>query len=269
LDAFWAGLAQVRHNLEAGCTGGCGVVINDHLSGRLPPEFVLRRSTVEFKIAARDVEYRVHFGCVCQPCRECVLILFRRCFGGCGLLLRCLGVCPSVLGLWVWARQLETHHVVVSHSHVIEEVSVEETWARLANDPNSVLIDVRTQAEWAFVGVPELSRIGKQPLLIEWQGFPDNRVHTEFAQRLGEALTQNGMDQSTELLFLCRSGGRSLMAARTMQAAGYGRCRNVSGGFEGGLDPQRHRGLVEGWKAKTMGAGLTDYIDVSRVRRKP
>jgi hypothetical protein len=34
-----------------------------------------------------------------------------------------------------------------------------------------------------------------------------------------------------------------------MTGAGYSRCFNVSEGFEGRLDPERHRGLVEGWKA--------------------
>jgi rhodanese-related sulfurtransferase len=134
----------------------------------------------------------------------------------------------------------------------IEEVSVLDTWARLKTDPASILIDVRTKAEWAFVGVVDLSSLGKQPVLIEWQSFPDNRVHDDFTQRLIEALGQNGVDQGTQLLFLCRSGGRSAMAARTMQSAGFSRCCNVTEGFEGGLNPARHRGQVQGWKAKGL-----------------
>ena len=38
----------------------------------------------------------------------------------------------------------------------IEDVPVEEVWARLEKDSGSVLIDVRTRAEWAFVGLPDL-----------------------------------------------------------------------------------------------------------------
>jgi len=134
----------------------------------------------------------------------------------------------------------------------IDEVSVEDTWSRLAQDPKSVLIDVRTKAEWAFVGVPDLGKIGKQPILIEWHGFPDNRVHADFVERLAEALEGIGAGKDSELLFLCRSGGRSLMAARAMSAAGYARCRNVTHGFEGPLDPTRHRGRQEGWKARNL-----------------
>ena len=139
-----------------------------------------------------------------------------------------------------------------SDSFAIEEVSVEDTFVRLSDDANSVLVDVRTKAEWAFVGVPDLSGIGKRPILVEWQSFPDNRVDPGFVEHLKEALVQAGRDQTCELLFICRSGGRSLMAARAMQAAGFARCRNVATGFEGGLDPDRHRGRLGGWKASGL-----------------
>jgi rhodanese-related sulfurtransferase len=134
----------------------------------------------------------------------------------------------------------------------VEETSVEETWARLKGDAASVLIDVRTGAEWAFVGMPDLSSVGKRPVLVEWQGFPGNQVNTAFVDRVAEALAAVGANKDTELFFICRSGGRSLSAARAMSAAGYSRCRNVAEGFEGPLDPNRHRGTQGGWKAKGL-----------------
>jgi rhodanese-related sulfurtransferase len=134
----------------------------------------------------------------------------------------------------------------------IDSVSVEETWERLKRDANSVLIDVRTGAEWAYVGLPDLSSIGKRPVLVEWQGFPDNRVNQAFVSRMDEALDAIGANKDSELFFICRSGSRSLGAARAMAAAGYSRCRNVADGFEGPLDPNRHRGRLGGWKAKGL-----------------
>jgi rhodanese-related sulfurtransferase len=131
----------------------------------------------------------------------------------------------------------------------IESVSVEDAWARLKGDPGSVLIDVRTIAEWAYVGLPELDSLGKRPILVEWQGFPDERQNAAFVERVVEALGELGADQENELLFICRSGQRSLRAARAMAAAGYRRCRNVADGFEGPLDADRHRGRLKGWKA--------------------
>jgi rhodanese-related sulfurtransferase len=132
---------------------------------------------------------------------------------------------------------------------MVEEVSVQATWERLKADPTSQLIDVRTQAEFAFVGVKDLDAIGKQPILIEWQSFPDNKVHPDFAVRLSKALQEAGTPKTAELFFICRSGGRSLMAARAMEQEGWLRCINVIGGFEGNLDENRHRGKAAGWKA--------------------
>jgi rhodanese-related sulfurtransferase len=134
----------------------------------------------------------------------------------------------------------------------IDSVSVEQTWERLKRDANSVLIDVRTGAEWAYVGLPDLSSIGKRPVLVEWQGFPDNRVNEAFVSRVDEALSAIGANKDSELFFICRSGSRGLSAARAMAAAGYSRCRNVVDGFEGPLDPNRHRGRLAGWKAKGL-----------------
>jgi rhodanese-related sulfurtransferase len=134
----------------------------------------------------------------------------------------------------------------------IQAVSVEDAWAQLKGDAGSVLIDVRTIAEWAYVGLPDLSQIGKRPVLVEWQGFPDDRLNTAFVERVIEALSPLGANSETELFFICRSGSRSLKAAQAMAAAGYARCRNVAEGFEGPLDPERHRGRLAGWKAKEL-----------------
>jgi rhodanese-related sulfurtransferase len=134
----------------------------------------------------------------------------------------------------------------------IPAVSVDDTWAKLKSNQGTVLVDVRTIAEWAYVGLPDLSSIGKRPVLVEWQGFPDDRLNTAFVERLAEALVPLGADRDTELFFICRSGSRSHKAALAMAAAGYTRCRNVADGFEGPLDPSRHRGQVAGWKARGL-----------------
>ncbi len=134
----------------------------------------------------------------------------------------------------------------------IQAVSVEDVWARLKGDTGSVLIDVRTIAEWAYVGLPDLSQIGKRPVLVEWQGFPDDRQNTSFIERVTEALNPLGANRESELFFICRSGARSLKAAQAMAAAGFMRCRNVADGFEGPLDTERHRGRLAGWKSRGL-----------------
>lgn len=131
----------------------------------------------------------------------------------------------------------------------IEDVPVEETWARLKNDAGTVLIDVRTRPEWAFVGLPDLSTLSKRVVTIEWQTFPDNRIDTGFVEKLSGLLEGAGVAKDAELFFICRSGARSHAAAAAMAGAGYTRCRNVADGFEGPLDPTQKRGQVAGWKA--------------------
>jgi rhodanese-related sulfurtransferase len=134
----------------------------------------------------------------------------------------------------------------------VEDVPVLETWERLKGDPKAVLVDVRTRAEWAFVGVPDLSSLGRELLLVEWQGFPDNRIAEDFSERLEAALAARGVGKSDEVFFICRSGGRSRMAAEVMAAAGYRRCRNVAEGFEGPIDAHRHRSQIAGWKFASL-----------------
>jgi len=131
----------------------------------------------------------------------------------------------------------------------VDAVDVEATWQRLASRPGSQLIDVRTRAEWAYVGIPDLGPIGKRAVLVEWQTFPDQTVDPRFVERLAGELKALGAQLDDDLFFICRSGGRSLAAAKAMAEAGYRACHNVAGGFEGQLDDERHRGSVGGWKA--------------------
>lgn len=130
----------------------------------------------------------------------------------------------------------------------IENVPVVEVWSRLKVDPESVMIDCRTRSEWAFVGMPDLSGIGKQLLTVEWQTFPDNRINPQFVREVSVLLEAAGVAKDAEIFLICRSGGRSRMAAQALAEVGYTRCRNVTEGFEGPLDPLRHRGSASGWK---------------------
>jgi rhodanese-related sulfurtransferase len=134
-------------------------------------------------------------------------------------------------------------------SHPVEDVAVLDVWEQLKANPSALMIDVRTRAEWTFVGVPDLSALGKRIVTVEWQTFPENSVDPAFTQRLKSALTGLGADAGTHMYFICRSGGRSRMAAEAMAALGYKHCSNVADGFEGPLDPERHRGRLGGWKA--------------------
>jgi len=131
----------------------------------------------------------------------------------------------------------------------IDQISAEASFTLLSRDAAAVLIDVRTHAEWSYVGVPDLEDIGKAPVLQEWQTYPDQTTVTDFGATLARRLEAQGVGRDDPLLFLCRSGVRSLSAAQAMREIGYTRCLNVEHGFEGPPDADRHRGGVGGWKA--------------------
>jgi rhodanese-related sulfurtransferase len=142
---------------------------------------------------------------------------------------------------------------VGSAPHVTEALPL-DVWNILANDDSSVLVDVRSAAEWSFVGVPDLTDLGKAPIQVEWARFPGMVPNEEFAKEVLDAL---GGAAPAHVFFLCRSGVRSLSAARTMAQvfAEQGKqvtCVNVQEGFEGDLNAQRHRGIASGWKARKL-----------------
>lgn len=130
----------------------------------------------------------------------------------------------------------------------VPDVRPSEAWQALRDDPRAALVDVRTDAEWNFVGVPDLSGIGKQVVLVPWQLYPSMQVNGAFAEHLREA----GLTPEHRLFFICRSGARSLAAGRAAQAAGFPHAYNVADGFEGPLDAEGHRGTQAGWKVEGL-----------------
>lgn len=131
---------------------------------------------------------------------------------------------------------------------MIENVPPAKAWAALQSDPEAQLVDVRTDVEWAFVGLPDLGSVGKQPVLVPWQVFPAMQVYAGFVDDLKKA----GLTPEQPIYFLCRSGVRSQAAAQAMRAAGYPHVFNVADGFEGPVDQDGHRGQAAGWKAEGL-----------------
>ena len=128
------------------------------------------------------------------------------------------------------------------------DVSPRETWDRLAADAGAVLIDVRTDAEWNYVGVTDLSALGREQINISWLTFPGSVKNEAFVAEVKAACPE----PDTTILFLCRSGQRSASAAKAMTEAGYANCYNIAEGFEGDTDDDAHRGSQNGWKVRGL-----------------
>ena len=103
------------------------------------------------------------------------------------------------------------------------DVTPSESWDILAKEAQAQIIDVRTSAEWNFVGVPDTRAVDKQVLLQQWQMYPDMQIDADFAGKLSAMLDGMSVPKDAPLLFLCRSGARSRSAAVAMTQAGYSR----------------------------------------------
>jgi rhodanese-related sulfurtransferase len=128
------------------------------------------------------------------------------------------------------------------------DVSPVDAWSSLTSNEAAQLIDVRTQAEWSFAGIPSLDSLAKTVKTISWKFYPNFDVNARFIEQLEVAVP----DKSAPLYFLCKTGGRSTDAAIAASAAGYSQCFNIEGGFEGDINANHQRGQVNGWKASRL-----------------
>lgn len=123
------------------------------------------------------------------------------------------------------------------------DVTPQQAYDAVRSDPTALLVDVRTKAEWTYVGLPVLDDPGRPVICVEWQRFPEGTVNDGFVDDVRRA----GVVEGAPVYFLCRSGVRSRAAAQAVTAAGLGPAYNISDGFEGPPDAAGHR-TVAGWK---------------------
>jgi rhodanese-related sulfurtransferase len=121
---------------------------------------------------------------------------------------------------------------------MIENLDTPQCWNFLQENPSAVMIDVRTTMEHSFVGHPP------EAILIVWKEFPRMKLNEQFVEQVEEAVP----DKSESILLLCRSGARSLAAAKVLEEVGYQHLINITEGFEGDLDENKHRGNLNGWR---------------------
>ncbi|ACV33606.1 rhodanese-like domain-containing protein [Accumulibacter sp.] len=130
--------------------------------------------------------------------------------------------------------QARASELALPYAGALTPQEAHEVW-QLA--PGAKLIDVRTRAEWDWVGrIPGA-------IEIEWLSYPDNRPNTHFLAQLKQQV-----DREALLMFICRSGMRSHNAAALASEAAHLECYNVLEGFEGDKDANGQRGKVGGWR---------------------
>ena len=83
------------------------------------------------------------------------------------------------------------------------DVDPANSYAALQASADAVLVDVRTAAEWSYVGLPDLSHIGKRVIPIEWQRFPDGTQNGSFLEQLRHAGVADGVPSTSSAARVC------------------------------------------------------------------
>lgn len=126
-------------------------------------------------------------------------------------------------------------------------ISPQEAWEFLQKNPRAILIDVRSNMEYLFVGHP----VGA--IHVPWIDEPDWQINPHFVTQirqlvLGGVCDANGNFSCAPVVLLCRSGKRSLEAGKLLVKNGFKEIYNVTEGFEGELDTSHHRSTLGGWR---------------------
>lgn len=100
------------------------------------------------------------------------------------------------------------------------DVSCDECWEMLAAEANAQLVDVRTKPEWAYVGVPVLTSLGKETIRLEWQSYPEMGVDPEFAKRLNAELDSQGTGKGDPVLFFVSLGREEQIGCYSIDRVG-------------------------------------------------
>ena len=82
------------------------------------------------------------------------------------------------------------------------DLTPQQAWDLLTSDQSAVLVDVRTDAEWRYVGIPDSAPLDGRAALVEWVSYPSGRPNPQFLKQLAEA----GVAAGRPVVFLCRSG---------------------------------------------------------------
>ena len=100
----------------------------------------------------------------------------------------------------------------------VKEVTIEEARARLSQNPQAVLVDVREDSEWQKGHATQAVHLGK--------GVLERDIETMFP------------DPNTELIMYCGGGYRSVLSADVAERMGYRNVASLIGGYKGLVQAQ-------------------------------
>lgn len=127
----------------------------------------------------------------------------------------------------------------------LKTLTPKQAWQLQQDEPKALLVDVRSQMEFLFIGHP----VGA--IHIPWIDEPDWNINPHFAAEVRK-LVLGGLDHQSHsnvpVMLICRSGKRSKEAGELLLKEGFGQVYNIADGFEGELDDKHHRSTLGGWR---------------------
>lgn len=128
----------------------------------------------------------------------------------------------------------------------VQALTPQEACDLAQQDPRAVIIDVRSNMEFLFIGHP----IGA--INIAWIDEPEWKINENFSADVRKVLlggvSHIDVVASAPVILICRSGKRSLEAGEQLLKEGFEVIYNVTDGFEGELDEHHHRSTLGGWR---------------------
>ncbi|MDH5784480.1 MAG: rhodanese-like domain-containing protein [Chromatiales bacterium] len=133
-----------------------------------------------------------------------------------------------------------------SSAPMLRHLSPTQAYELLQQNPRAILVDVRSNMEFLFVGHPTGA------IHIPWIDEPDWNINPNFVRQIRELLLGGIIcdegDGCAPVILICRSGKRSVEAGNALVDAGFRDVYNVLDGFEGELDENHHRSSLGGWR---------------------
>ncbi|WP_319380458.1 rhodanese-like domain-containing protein [Thiomicrorhabdus sp.] len=154
-------------------------------------------------------------------------------------------------------------------------ITAENTYKWMKEDDSVILVDVRTPAEWQFVGYTPMAQIMIPSVFFKYDGVDDKKpryrsvLNEKFISEFEEKLFDLDADKNTPFVVMCRSGAtRAQPAAKMLDQYGYKNVYIMTDGFEGGKmkdgDKQGWR-LKAGWKVNNPASTWTYKIDTKKA----
>jgi rhodanese-related sulfurtransferase len=112
-------------------------------------------------------------------------------------------------------------------------------WEEIQRTPEALFVDVRMEIESLYVGRPP------SVVNIAWYEYPELAPQPD---AFVAAVEREAGSRSRPVYLICRSGKRTVDAAKALEAAGFTDVTNITEGFEGDLDEGFHRSTKNGWR---------------------